>query len=129
LANEGHKKVWRRLQENEPGVSDPQYVLGQKIMQQAAEELGYKNPTDLQAMNWFNEKHIWYDRGWQKDLDLGDYRPLIDQMVRRQDLPGLQFEPPPKPKALSTQRKEAEKAAKKAAKKPKSAISELQPPT
>lgn len=56
-------KPWRILPENETGVTDPDFFLGQKAFRHAAEKLGM-NPDDLQAIMWFAEKDLWEKRGW-----------------------------------------------------------------
>jgi len=65
LANLGNEKRWRILPENETGVTDADFYLGQATYRAAAEKLGIK-PDALQAVLWFAEKKHWEDRGWTR---------------------------------------------------------------
>jgi hypothetical protein len=35
---------------------------------------------DVQALLWFAEKKLWFERGYSNKLDYGDFRPLVKYM-------------------------------------------------
>lgn len=78
LANEGTDKRWRILPENETGVSDADFELGQAAFRKAADKLGVK-PDSLQAILWFAEKEHWAERGWTRGsgAEKSDFNSLL----------------------------------------------------
>ncbi len=83
LANEGKKARWRILPENETGVSDADFFIGQKAFRKAAEALGIK-PDALQAVLWFAEKDVWEKRGWTRGAgaEKSDFNSLLAETER-----------------------------------------------
>lgn len=71
----GYQARWRILPGNGVGISDPDFIFGQKVFSAAARELGVR-PDSLQGALWFAEKQLWADNGWAR-LDLGDFRKEI----------------------------------------------------
>lgn len=80
LANEGNDKPWRILPENETGLSDADFALGQKIFRKAADKLGMK-PDALQAILWFAEKDHWEKNGWTRGAgaEKSDFNSLLKE--------------------------------------------------
>jgi hypothetical protein len=78
LANEGNPKPWRILPENETGVTDKDFYIGQEAYRLAAKELKMK-PDALQAVLWFAEKKYWEDHGWTRGAGaaLSDFNVLM----------------------------------------------------
>lgn len=98
LANEGNEKPWRILPENETGLSDSDFFLGQSIFRKAAEKLKMK-PDALQAILWFAEKHEWERRGWTRGAGAlkSDFNSLLAETeltpsgVLKKKTPQLEF--------------------------------------
>lgn len=86
LANEGKKDRWRILPENETGVSDADFYIGQKAFRKAADEIGIK-PDALQAIVWFAEKDLWEKRGWTRGAgaEKSDFNSLLAETERKGD--------------------------------------------
>lgn len=80
LANEGSDKPWRILPENEAGLSDSDFFLGQAIFRKAAEKLKMK-PDALQAILWFAEKDHWEKNGWTRGAgaEKSDFNSLLKE--------------------------------------------------
>lgn len=80
LANKDNAGRWRILPENETGVSDADFYLGQAAFRNAAEKLGIK-PDALQAVLWFAEKKHWEDRGWTRGAgaERSDFNTLLSE--------------------------------------------------
>ena len=98
LLNEGNKEPWRILPQNEKGISDADFKFGQDVFGKAAKKLGIAT-DDLQAIMWFAEK-IHYDKqGWSRNLDKGDFRPLVESMKPTGGGTFSYTPPPPKPKS------------------------------
>lgn len=78
LANEGNDKRWRILPENETGVTDADFYMGQAAYRHAAEKLGMK-PDALQAILWFYEKDHWEKNGWTRGAgaEKSDFNTLL----------------------------------------------------
>jgi hypothetical protein len=83
LGNEGSNRRWRLLPENETGVSDADFYLGQAAYRAAAEKLGMK-PDALQAVLWFAEKDHWEKKGWTRGAgaEKSDFNSLLAQVER-----------------------------------------------
>jgi SAM-dependent methyltransferase len=80
LANEGNTKPWRILAENETGVVDEDFAIGQAAYRHAAKELGMK-PDALQAVLWFAEKDYWEKKGWTRGAgaEKSDFNVLLKE--------------------------------------------------
>lgn len=83
LANEGKKDRWRILPENETGVTDSDFYLGQAAYRDAAKKLGIK-PDALQAVLWFSEKEHWEKNGWTRGAGAAksDFNVLLAETER-----------------------------------------------
>ncbi len=83
LANEGNDKRWRILPENETGVTDADFYMGQDAYRRAAEQLGMK-PDALQAILWFYEKDHWEKKGWTRGAgaEKSDFNVLLAETER-----------------------------------------------
>jgi hypothetical protein len=86
LANEGKKDRWRIMPENETGVSDTDFFIGQKAFRKAADAIGIK-PDALQAIIWFAEKDLWEKRGWTRGAgaEKSDFNSLLAVSERKGD--------------------------------------------
>jgi ubiquinone/menaquinone biosynthesis C-methylase UbiE/GNAT superfamily N-acetyltransferase len=84
MANEGNEKRWRILPENETGVTDADFFLGQAAYRYAAEKLGMK-PDALQAILWFYEKDHWEKKGWTRGAgaEKSDFNSLFAETERK----------------------------------------------
>jgi hypothetical protein len=80
LANLKNEKPWRILPENETGVTDADFYLGQAAYRHAAEKLGIK-PDALQAVLWFAEKNHWEKAGWTRGAgaEKSDFNSLLSE--------------------------------------------------
>jgi hypothetical protein len=83
LANEGKKDRWRILPENETGVTDADFYLGQAAYRNAAKQLGIK-PDALQAILWFAEKDHYEKKGWTRGAGAAksDFNVLLAETER-----------------------------------------------
>ncbi len=84
LSNEGTEgKRWRILPENETGVTDADFYLGQSAFRKAADKLGMK-PDALQAVLWFMEKDHWEKKGWTRGAGAAksDFNSLLSETER-----------------------------------------------
>jgi len=83
LASEGGKDRWRILPENETGVTDADFYLGQAAYRNAAKQIGIK-PDALQAILWFAEKEHWEKNGWTRGAgaEKSDFNVLLAETER-----------------------------------------------
>ena len=99
ISNEGMTDRWRILPENENAVQDEDFDTAQKIFKNAADKLGVK-PDTLQGILWFNEKHLYKQRGWTRGAggEKSDFSSLIGETEKlptgqfRMKTPQLSFE-------------------------------------
>lgn len=78
LANEGAGKPWRILPENETGVADKDFEIGQNAYDYASKKLDMRADS-LQALLWFAEKKYWESWGWTRGAgaQLSDFNVLL----------------------------------------------------
>lgn len=83
VGSEGLKKRWRILPENETGVSDKDFKIGQDAFRLAAKEVGMK-PDALQAILWFAEKSYWEKNNWTRGTgaEKNDFNTLLAETER-----------------------------------------------
>ncbi len=86
LSNEGNSKRWRILPENETGVTDSDFFLGQKAFRKAADRLKMK-PDALQAILWFFEKDHWEKNGWTRGAgaEKSDFSSLLGETEKTKE--------------------------------------------
>jgi ribosomal protein S18 acetylase RimI-like enzyme len=83
LGNQGNEGRWRILPENETGVTDEDFYLGQAAFRHAADKLGVK-PDSLQAILWFAEKVHYEKQGWTRSVGAAksDFNVLLKKTER-----------------------------------------------
>lgn len=81
LGNKGNEGRWRILPENETGVTDEDFYLGQAAFRHAAEKLGVK-PDSLQAILWFAEKDFYEKAGWTRST-IGSGKTDFNVLLKR----------------------------------------------